>query len=110
VGGTNANILETTRLADLATSMSPTINALETGGSENQFSMLAQNISESVFQIYLGFSRLPAGARKRLEWGFRLYARRCAENVHPILFPQRVDSRGQRIHEQKALVPRSAQE
>lgn len=54
MGATNADIVTTTRLADSAISLFLMINTFETGGSERQFIVLAQNISESAFQIHLG--------------------------------------------------------
>ena len=54
VGTTNADIVAPTRLADSAISLFLMINTFETGGSERQFTVLAQNISESAFQIHLG--------------------------------------------------------
>jgi glycosyltransferase involved in cell wall biosynthesis len=41
-------------LADPAISLFLMINSFETGGSERQFTVLAQNISESVFRVHLG--------------------------------------------------------
>ncbi len=54
MGATNADIVATTRLADSAINLFLMINTFETGGSERQFAVLAQNISESVFQVHLG--------------------------------------------------------
>jgi len=54
VGATNAGIVTTTCLADSEISLFLMINTFETGGSERQFTVLAQNISESAFRIHLG--------------------------------------------------------
>jgi len=54
VGATNAASVTTTRLADSPISLFLMINTFETGGSERQFTVLAQNISASAFQLHLG--------------------------------------------------------
>lgn len=54
MGATNAGIVTTTCLADSEISLFLMINTFETGGSERQFTVLAQNISESAFRIHLG--------------------------------------------------------
>ena len=54
MGATNADIVTTTCLANSAISLFLMINTFETGGSERQFTVLAQNIGESAFQIHLG--------------------------------------------------------
>ena len=51
---TNADIVTPTPLADSAISFFLMINSLESGGSERQFTVFAQNISQSTFQIHLG--------------------------------------------------------
>jgi glycosyltransferase involved in cell wall biosynthesis len=53
VRATNADIV-TTRLADSAIRLFLMTNTFETGGSESQFTVLAQNIDQSAFQIGLG--------------------------------------------------------
>lgn len=50
----NADILTTAPLADSPISIFLMINSLELGGSERQFTVFAQNISQSKFQIHLG--------------------------------------------------------
>jgi glycosyltransferase involved in cell wall biosynthesis len=54
VGATNAASVTTTRLADSPISLFLMINTFETGGSERQFTVLAQNISASAFLLHLG--------------------------------------------------------
>lgn len=54
MGATNADTVTTTRLADSPISLFLMINTFETGGSERQFTVLAQNISASAFQLHLG--------------------------------------------------------
>jgi len=54
VGATNADIVRTARIADSPVSLFLMINTFETGGSERQFSVLAENVSPSAFQLHLG--------------------------------------------------------
>jgi len=54
VGATNADSITTSRFADSPISLFLMINTFETGGSERQFSVLAQNISAAAFQLHLG--------------------------------------------------------
>lgn len=48
------DIATPTRLADSRISLFLMVNNFELGGSEHQFTVLAQNISESAFKIHLG--------------------------------------------------------
>lgn len=54
MGATNADIVRTARIADSPVSLFLMINTFETGGSERQFSVLAENVSPSAFQLHLG--------------------------------------------------------
>ena len=54
MGVPNADIVTTICLSDSAISLFLMINTFETGGSERQFTALAQNISESTFRVHLG--------------------------------------------------------
>jgi glycosyltransferase involved in cell wall biosynthesis len=54
VGATNADIVATTRLTSSPVSLFLMVNTFETGGSERQFTVLAQNVRTSVFRLNLG--------------------------------------------------------
>ena len=54
MGATNADIVTTTHLADSPVSLFLMINTFETGGSERQFTVLAQNLRAPAFQLHLG--------------------------------------------------------
>lgn len=54
MGATNATSITTSRFAELPISLFLMINNFETGGSERQFAVLAQNLSPSRFQLHLG--------------------------------------------------------
>jgi glycosyltransferase involved in cell wall biosynthesis len=54
VGATNAASINASRPADLPISLFLMINTFETGGSERQFTLLAQNIGAPAFQLHLG--------------------------------------------------------
>jgi glycosyltransferase involved in cell wall biosynthesis len=54
VGATDAAIVTTSRIAELPISLFLMINTFETGGSERQFAVIAQNANASRFQIHLG--------------------------------------------------------
>jgi glycosyltransferase involved in cell wall biosynthesis len=54
VGATNAASINTTRPGDPPISLFLMINTFETGGSERQFTLLAQNIGAPAFQLHLG--------------------------------------------------------
>jgi glycosyltransferase involved in cell wall biosynthesis len=54
VGATNAASITTNEIAELPISLFLMINTFETGGSERQFAVLAQNASASRFQVHLG--------------------------------------------------------
>jgi L-malate glycosyltransferase len=57
VGTTNAASIATNRLAEPTIRLFLMINTFETGGSERQFTVLAQNLSVSKFQLHLGCVR-----------------------------------------------------
>jgi glycosyltransferase involved in cell wall biosynthesis len=57
VGVTNAASINTDRPTDPAISLFLMINTFETGGSERQFTVLAQNIGAPAFQLHLGCMR-----------------------------------------------------
>jgi L-malate glycosyltransferase len=54
VGATDAAIVTTSRVAELPISLFLMINTFETGGSERQFAVIAQNANAARFQIHLG--------------------------------------------------------
>jgi len=54
VGATNAASINTSRPGDPPISLFLMINTFETGGSERQFTLLAQNIGAPAFQLHLG--------------------------------------------------------
>jgi len=54
VGATDAAIVTTTRIAESPISLFLMINTFETGGSERQFAVIAQNAGAAGFQVYLG--------------------------------------------------------
>jgi len=54
VGATNADSINASRPADPPISLFLMINTFETGGSERQFTLLAQNIGAPAFQLHLG--------------------------------------------------------
>jgi len=54
VGATNAASINASRPADPPISLFLMINTFETGGSERQFTLLAQNIGAPAFQLHLG--------------------------------------------------------
>jgi glycosyltransferase involved in cell wall biosynthesis len=54
VGATKADIVTTTRLADPPIRLFLMVNTFETGGSERQFTVLAQNLAPPQFQTHLG--------------------------------------------------------
>jgi len=54
VDARNAAIINASRPVDPPISLFLMINTFETGGSERQFTVLAQNISASAFQLHLG--------------------------------------------------------
>jgi len=54
VGATDAAIINTNRVAELPISLFLMINTFETGGSERQFAVIAQNANAAKFQIHLG--------------------------------------------------------
>jgi glycosyltransferase involved in cell wall biosynthesis len=54
VGATKSDLVTKTRQADLPISLFLMINTFETGGSERQFAVLAQNVSAAAFQLHLG--------------------------------------------------------
>jgi glycosyltransferase involved in cell wall biosynthesis len=54
VGATNAASINTTRPGDPPISLFLMVNTFETGGSERQFTLLAQNIGAPAFQLHLG--------------------------------------------------------
>ena len=54
MGATNAASINTSRPGDPPISLFLMINTFETGGSERQFTLLAQNIGAPAFQLHLG--------------------------------------------------------
>jgi glycosyltransferase involved in cell wall biosynthesis len=54
VGASNATSTSTTRAEAKPVSLFLMVNTFETGGSERQFTVLAQNLSAKDFQLYLG--------------------------------------------------------
>ncbi len=54
MGATNAASINTSRPGDPPISLFLMINTFETGGSERQFTVLAQNIGAPAFQLHLG--------------------------------------------------------
>ena len=54
MGATNAASINTTRPGDPPISLFLMVNTFETGGSERQFTLLAQNIGAPAFQLHLG--------------------------------------------------------
>jgi glycosyltransferase involved in cell wall biosynthesis len=54
VGATNATSTTSTRAAAKPVSLFLMVNTFETGGSERQFTVLAQNLSANDFQLHLG--------------------------------------------------------
>jgi glycosyltransferase involved in cell wall biosynthesis len=54
VGATNAASINTSRPDDPPISLFLMVNTFETGGSERQFTLLAQNIGAPAFQLHLG--------------------------------------------------------
>lgn len=54
MGATNAASINTTRGGDPPISLFLMVNTFETGGSERQFTLLAQNIGAPAFQLHLG--------------------------------------------------------
>ncbi len=54
MGAPNAAIIPTTRKAESPISLFLMVNTFETGGSERQFTVLAQNIDQSRFDLHLG--------------------------------------------------------
>lgn len=54
MGATNAASINTTRRGDPPISLFLMVNTFETGGSERQFTLLAQNIGAPAFQLHLG--------------------------------------------------------
>lgn len=54
MGATNAASINTTRRGDPPISLFLMVNTFETGGSERQFTLLAQNIGAPTFQLHLG--------------------------------------------------------
>lgn len=54
MGATNATSTTTTRAAAKPISLFLMVNTFETGGSERQFTVLAQNLSATDFQLHLG--------------------------------------------------------
>ena len=54
MGAANARGLDTNHLAGPPISLFLMINTFETGGSERQFTVLAKNVSPSLFQLHLG--------------------------------------------------------
>lgn len=54
MGATNAASINTSRPADPPISLFLMVNTFETGGSERQFTLLAQNIGAPAFQLHLG--------------------------------------------------------
>jgi L-malate glycosyltransferase len=54
VGATNAASINTSRPADPPISLFLMVNTFETGGSERQFTVLAQTIGAPAFQLHLG--------------------------------------------------------
>lgn len=54
MGATDAAIINTNRVAELPISLFLMINTFETGGSERQFAVIAQNANAAKFQIHLG--------------------------------------------------------
>lgn len=57
MGATNAEIVTTTRLAASPIGLFLMINTFETGGSERQFTVLAQTVGAPDFQLHLGCLR-----------------------------------------------------
>ncbi len=54
MGATNAASINTSRPGDPPISLFLMVNTFETGGSERQFTLLAQNIGAPAFQLHLG--------------------------------------------------------